>query len=97
MRDYPIGTFLFWIVEGERFDEYAFYKFIANYHERDQSKNELAGKPHLTEELIGVLDGQQWLNSMYVALQGSYAYKRARLWKNNPDAYPVRRFFFERI
>jgi len=30
---------------------------------------------------------------MYVALQGSYAYKRARLWKNNPDAYPVRRFF----
>ncbi len=93
MREYPIGTFLFWIVKQERFDEYAFYEFIKDYHERDQWKNQLASRPHLTEELIGVLDGQQRLNSMYVALQGSYAYKRARQWKNSKDAYPTRRFY----
>ena len=93
MRDYPIGTFLFWIVEKDRFNEYAFYQFIQKYHERDNWKNELAGVPHLGEELIGVLDGQQRLNSMYVALQGTYAYKLPRVWKNNPKAYPVRQFY----
>jgi len=30
---------------------------------------------------------------MYVALQGSYAYKRPRVWANNPNAYPVRKFY----
>ena len=81
------------MIDKERFNEYAFYQFIKDYHERDQWKNSLAGTPHLAEELIGVLDGQQRLNSMYVALQGTYTYKRKRLWRNNPDAYPVRRFY----
>jgi len=33
--------------------------------------NPLAAKPHLPDELVGVLDGQQRLNSMFVALQGN--------------------------
>jgi Protein of unknown function DUF262 len=53
----------------------------------------LAAKPHLPNELVGVLDGQQRLNSMYVALQGTYAYKRPRVWTANPNAYPVRQFY----
>ena len=93
MRDYPIGTFLFWIVKPERFDEYAFYQFIKDYHELNNWKNKTAGKPHLSEELIGVLDGQQRLNSMYVALQGTYAYKLPRRHRTNPSAYPVRQFY----
>jgi uncharacterized protein with ParB-like and HNH nuclease domain len=93
MRDYPIGTFLFWMVEEAKHNDYSFYEFIRDYHARDDWKNALAAKPHLPDELVGVLDGQQRLNSMYVALQGSYAYKRPRVWANNPDAYPVRTFF----
>lgn len=76
MRGYPIGTFLFWFVEGESKDDYTFYKFIQDYHERDQAWNEVAPKPDLRDKFIGVLDGQQRLNSMYVSLQGSYTYKR---------------------
>jgi hypothetical protein len=93
MRDYPIGTFLFWMVEEAKHNDYSFYEFIRDYHERDQWKNSLAAKPHLPDELVGVLDGQQRLNSMYVALQGTYAYKRPRVWANNPNAYPVRKFY----
>jgi len=93
MRDYPIGTFLFWMVEEAKQNDYSYYEFIRNYHERDNWRNQLAAKPHLPDELVGVLDGQQRLNSMYVALQGTYAYKRPRVWENNPNAYPVRQFF----
>lgn len=93
MRDYPIGTFLFWMVEEAKHNDYSFYEFIRAYHARDSSKNVLAAKPHLPDELVGVLDGQQRLNSMYVALQGTYAYKTPRVWANNPNAYPVRKFY----
>jgi hypothetical protein len=93
MRDYPIGTFLFWMVEEAKKNEYSFYKFIRDFHARDNWKNELAANPHLPDKLVGVLDGQQRLNSMYVALQGSYAYKRPRVWANNPNAFPERKFF----
>jgi len=93
MRDYPIGTFLFWMVEEAKQNDYSYYEFIRDYHERDNWKNALAAKPHLPDELVGVLDGQQRLNSMFVALQGTYAYKRPRVWKKNQDAYPVRQFF----
>ena len=75
MRDYPIGTFLFWHVVGKTKEDYTFYKFIQDYHERDRAWNEVAPRPDLREKFIGVLDGQQRLNSMYVALQGSYAYR----------------------
>src|SRR6266496_3863484 len=81
------------MVEKAKHNDYSFYEFIREYHERDNWKNSLAAKPHLPDELIGVLDGQQRLNSMYVALQGTYAYKRARVWANNPNAYPVRQFY----
>jgi uncharacterized protein with ParB-like and HNH nuclease domain len=93
MRDYPIGTFLFWMVEEAKHNDYSFYEFIREYHERDNWKNPLAAKPHLPDELVGVLDGQQRLNSMFVALQGTYSFKRPRVWANNPNAYPVRKFF----
>jgi hypothetical protein len=93
MRDYPIGTFLFWMVEQAKQNDYSFYEFIRDFHARDNCNNTLAAKPHLPNELIGVLDGQQRLNSMFVALQGTYAYKRPRVWASSPNAFPVRRFF----
>lgn len=93
MRDYPIGTFLFWMVEKDKRNDYAFYEFLRDFHTRDRWKNPLAAKPHLPDELIGVLDGQQRLNSMYVALQGSYTYKMPRLWATNPAAYPERHLY----
>ena len=93
MRDYPIGTFLFWAVSKQKRDDYVFYEFIRDYHERDCWKNELASKPHMPDELIGVLDGQQRLNSMFVALQGSFAYKKRYARWENDDSFPARRLY----
>jgi len=94
MRGYPIGTFLFWFVRGEKKNDYTFYKFIQGYHERDGYLNEIAPKPELKEEIIGVLDGQQRLSSMYIALQGTYAYKKPYARWNNDNAFPRRKFYF---
>ena len=50
-------------------------------------------------DITGVLDGQQRLNSMYVALQGSYAYHMKGRWRDRRESYPERVFhlnlFFE--
>ena len=37
MRDYPIGTFLFWKVERENISDFQFYEFLNNYPEMKDS------------------------------------------------------------
>jgi len=93
MRGYPIGTFLFWSVLGDTKDDYTFYKFIQNYHERDDYSNEIAPNPDLKDKIIGVLDGQQRLSSMYLALQGTYAYKKKHYRVESDKAYPKREMY----
>ncbi len=93
MRGYPIGTFLFWFVRGKHRNNYTFYKFIQEYHERDSYLNETASNPHLRREIIGVLDGQQRLSSLFLALQGTYAYRRRYARKHSPTAYPKRKLY----
>jgi len=93
MRGYPIGTFLFWFVRDDKKNDYTFYKFIQDYHERDRYLNDIAPKPELKEEIIGVLDGQQRLSSMYIALQGTYAYKKPYARWDNDDAFPERKCY----
>ncbi|HIF9306608.1 TPA: DUF262 domain-containing protein [Photobacterium damselae] len=91
MRDYPIGTFLFWDLAAEKADQYTFYEFLKNYHQRD-SKNELVRKD-FTQEVRGVLDGQQRISSLYIALQGVYCSKRKYAKKATNNAYPERQLY----
>lgn len=95
MLGYPIGTFLFWNVnvDEETFKNYTFYKFIHEFNEK-KSLNELAPNPELRKSIIGVLDGQQRLTSMYIALQGSYAFKTPGAHKNKSESSPKRLFYF---
>jgi uncharacterized protein with ParB-like and HNH nuclease domain len=39
MKDYPIGTFLFWALEKDKIKNFQFYEFIKDYHERDNRHN----------------------------------------------------------
>jgi uncharacterized protein with ParB-like and HNH nuclease domain len=74
MRNYPIGTFLFWEINKEHVNDYDFYGFIRNYHEKKFEHNKkinLKGSDGVT----AVLDGQQRLTSIYLGLKGTYAYK----------------------
>lgn len=81
LRGYPIGTFLFWnLADAENIHEYSFYKFLTHYDEDSSKHNELAPFPQLEnkEGYYGVLDGQQRLSSIYLALQGTYKFRKYR-------------------
>lgn len=40
MREYPIGTFLFWQIDKDHVRDYDFYAFMKNYHEVKNKHNE---------------------------------------------------------
>lgn len=92
MRGYPIGSFLFWMVRREGIEKYKFYDFMLDYHERDNAHCASVGAV-TRDEITAVLDGQQRLTALNIGLRGSYAYKLPRLWRNNPNAFPVRRLY----
>src|SRR6266567_2636571 len=92
MRDYPIGSFLFWLVEKKNAGNYQFYEFLRDYHQRDRSHNPKATVTG-QDDIIGILDGQQRLTSLYLGLLGSYAYKEPRKRWDNPLAFPKREMY----
>jgi len=101
MLGYPIGTFLFWKVRKSIINrkEYSMYEFIKDFHERDIYKNPSAPQPFpigSDEETIwAVLDGQQRLTSLYIALQGSMSRKLPnKRWKND-DAFLVKELYLD--
>jgi uncharacterized protein with ParB-like and HNH nuclease domain len=90
MRDYPISTFLFWKVKAENVKKFQFYSFLCDYHERDAKHNHpatLSGN----KDIIGVLDGQQRLTSLYVSLRGSYASRLSYHRVSSDHAYPKKK------
>lgn len=95
MRDYPIGTFLFWDLSAEKANQYTYYEFLKNYHQRD-SKNELVRYKH-QGEVRGVLDGQQRISSMYIALQGVYSTKIKHARVKDKNSYPERQLYLNLI
>ncbi len=96
MRGFPIGTFLFWKLKGKAVNNYTFYQFLQEY-KKGKTKNQVAPQPETRDEIIGILDGQQRLNSMYIAFQGSYAYKKPYVRWDNPNAFPKRHFFLNSL
>lgn len=92
LRGYPIGSFLFWYVEATQKNKFKFYKFLQNYHEQKQRHNEpavLVGNAPIT----AILDGQQRLTSLVIALTGTYAEKAPYKWRSSEDAYPEKRLY----
>jgi len=66
MREYPISTLLIWKTR----DDVKHRKFIDNYH--DGIKLTDFYVPSNTKSKLMVLDGQQRLQSLFIALKGSY-------------------------
>lgn len=92
MRNYPIGSFLFWRIEAENVDQYQYYRFMNRYHERDHRHNEpiaLTG----SHDVTAVLDGQQRLTAINIGLKGTYAFKLPYHWWSTPGAFPERRLY----
>lgn len=83
---YPIGALLFWKtskkVINDSDDALNLYEFIRDYHERDCHDNKKAPEVITSdfENYYIVLDGQQRLSSLYIAIKGSLARKLPRCW-----------------
>lgn len=86
MRDYPIGTFLFWRVDKDKIKDFDFYEFLGKYHEKNNCHNK---KSELSndEDIIALLDGQQRMTSLYLALCGSYSNKKKHARKSDLSSY----------
>ena len=92
MRDYPIGSFLFWRVAGNRKSDFQFYEFLRNYHEKNSRHNDRANI-YGEGDITAILDGQQRLTALYIGLRGSYAKKiRWRRWQD-PTAFPEKELY----
>jgi hypothetical protein len=86
MRNYPFGTFLFWRLPRDSADSYVFYEFLKEYDERSPFNRRKTG-PFLSEEISGVLDGQQRLSSLYIGLMGTHTEKAPYKRTSNQSAY----------
>lgn len=94
MRDYPISTFLLWSVDKTKINEYQFYEFLQHYHERDSFHNPKASLAD-DEDIIAVLDGQQRLTSIYIALKGTYAEKLRYYSWDKSHSFPKRKLYLD--
>lgn len=70
MRGYPINTFLFWELEPENYGDWEIYRFVREFRHGDIHNDLAALEPD--QKVTLVLDGQQRLTSLLIALSGSY-------------------------
>ena len=92
MRDYPISSFLFWTVRGDKKRDFQFYEFLRFYHEKN-SRHNVKADVHGDNDITAILDGQQRLTSLYIGLRGSYASKlKWRRWHDS-TAFPKKEMY----
>lgn len=92
MRDYPISTFLFWKVDKNRIKDFQFYEFLKHYHEKNSRHNSKADLSQ-EEDVIAILDGQQRMTSLYIALTGTHAKKIPYYSWSSPHAFPKKKLY----
>src|SRR5262245_15519132 len=85
LRNYPIGSFLFWELKPENREKWEIYRFIENGRQHG-SRNELANTAGIPQVAL-VLDGQQRLTSLLIGLKGHYTTKKPYLRYDDPKAW----------
>ncbi|MDY2584542.1 DUF262 domain-containing protein [Helicobacter sp.] len=94
MRDYPISSMLFWRVKDESKTAWKFYRFLEYYRERYHTHNECFNTSN-HKDFDAVLDGQQRLTSLYLALFGNYDIHRSnKKWENDDRRFKICDFYF---
>lgn len=86
MRGYPIGSFLLWDVKAESAGNYTYYNFITHFHELNAPYAAKATVPS-GKGIVAVLDGQQRLTALNIALYGSHTERKKGAWVSNASAY----------
>ncbi len=73
MADFPIGSFLFWLLEQKNKDDWPVYEFIRDFDE-ESPHNPSANMAGIMRDIKLVLDGQQRITSLLIGLRGKYRY-----------------------
>ncbi len=94
LREFPIGTFLFWNVPPELSREFRFYDFMREYHEL-KSRHSSPVPVSDPRQLTAVLDGQQRLTALNIGLLGYLALRQKYGRANNPAAYPSKYLYLD--
>ena len=95
MQGYPTGVFLFWNISETDKREFKFYQFHKGYSEKEphNQDTDLLG----INEPIAVLDGQQRLTALSIALRGTYESRTKGTWKKLKENYPERKLYLNLI
>ncbi len=99
MQNYPINTFMFWKVKADSIkNNFMFYEFLKKYVEYNGGNNE-EQKTKGYKDFEAVIDGQQRLNSLYIGLKGSFAFKKRiknkKKYHHDEKHYPTRKLFLD--
>lgn len=87
MRDYPIGTFLFWMINEDIFKKYVFNEFIRDYDEELGKMQRGKRATASFSDYTAVLDGQQRITSLYMGVKGKYrTHIKGKPW-DKPESY----------
>lgn len=104
LREYPIGTFLFWKLKTSDIEtdrslkdsgkiNFQLYKFISDYDVRRPHNEKIDIAQVNSNDVFIVLDGQQRLTSLYIGLKGSRTLKKPYYTKDNPLAYEEKKLY----
>lgn len=73
MCGYPISSFLFWKIREEKKKDWTSYEFIKDF-DQEKPHNKEANLDGINQDIYLVLDGQQRITSINIALRGSYRF-----------------------
>lgn len=91
MKGYPISSFMFWSVDEQVKHEVRTYNFIEQWQpDKQNAPASVDGR-----EVVLVLDGQQRLTSLLIALRGTFAEKAKHKRRSNPDAWTDKTLYLD--
>jgi len=103
LREYPIGSFIFWNLNGDFAESQLKYYFVRNHIEDSIYPDEFNNVHHrnpkvpeyeqIPDSVSLVVDGQQRLSSFYIGLQGTYVEKQKYRQRKNPDAWTRKQLY----
>lgn len=91
MRGYPINTFLFWELHPEHFGDWDIYNFVCNFQQGNTHNEPAIFAANQSATLV--LDGQQRLTSLLIALTGTYHVRNGK--RGRAAGYVAQALFFD--
>ncbi len=91
LKGYPISSFMFWAVDDDLKRELKIYNFIENWKPGMQNPTASADGRDVTL----VLDGQQRLTSLLIALRGTFSEKAKYKRRSSADAWTEKTLYLD--